>query len=31
METQQIRPALDWQPAVEYEDIRYETAPTNRL
>ena len=26
METQQIRPALDWQPAAEYEDIRYETA-----
>ena len=24
--TQQIRPALDWQPAGEYEDIRYETA-----
>jgi naphthoate synthase len=26
METQQIRPALDWQPAAEYEDIRYEIA-----
>src|SRR3954453_20371198 len=26
METQQIRTALDWQPAAEYEDIRYETA-----
>src|SRR3954468_8843677 len=26
METQQIRPALDWQPAGEYTDIRYETA-----
>src|SRR5437868_3304887 len=26
METQQIRPALDWQPAAEYQDIRYETA-----
>jgi naphthoate synthase len=24
--TQEIRPALDWQPAAEYEDIRYETA-----
>jgi naphthoate synthase len=24
--TQQIRPALDWQPAGQYEDIRYETA-----
>src|ERR671933_799799 len=24
--TQQIRPALDWQPAGEYEDIRYEIA-----
>jgi naphthoate synthase len=24
--TQEIRPALDWQPAGEYEDIRYETA-----
>jgi naphthoate synthase len=26
METQQIRTALDWQPAGEYTDIRYETA-----
>src|SRR2546421_4860448 len=26
METQQIRSALDWQPAGEYDDIRYETA-----
>jgi naphthoate synthase len=26
METQQIRPALDWQPAGEYTDIRYEIA-----
>src|SRR2546421_2411720 len=26
METQQIRSALDWQPAGEYTDIRYETA-----
>src|SRR2546423_3204600 len=26
METQQIRPALDWQPAGEYTDIRYEVA-----
>src|SRR2546423_2829009 len=26
METQQIRPALDWRPAGEYTDIRYETA-----
>src|SRR3954466_11640519 len=26
METQQIRAALDWQPAGEYTDIRYETA-----
>jgi naphthoate synthase len=26
METQQIRPALDWQQAGEYTDIRYETA-----
>src|SRR5215213_8890108 len=27
METQaQIRPALEWQPAGEYTDIRYETA-----
>jgi naphthoate synthase len=24
--TQEIRPALDWQPAGEYEDIRYEIA-----
>ena len=24
--TQEIRPALDWQPAGEYTDIRYETA-----
>jgi naphthoate synthase len=24
--TQEIRPALDWRPAGEYEDIRYETA-----
>src|ERR687884_86546 len=26
METQQIRPALDWQPVGEYDDIRYEIA-----
>src|SRR5204863_733529 len=26
METKQIRPALDWQPAGEYTDIRYEIA-----
>ena len=26
METQQIRTALDWQPAADYTDIRYETA-----
>src|SRR5690242_5006501 len=26
METQEIRRALDWQPAGEYEDIRYEIA-----
>jgi naphthoate synthase len=26
METHQIRPALDWLPAGEYTDIRYETA-----
>src|SRR3978361_2346095 len=26
METQQIRTALEWQSAGEYEDIRYETA-----
>src|SRR5919206_4796729 len=26
METHQIRTALDWQPAGEYEDIRYEIA-----
>src|SRR5947208_10114249 len=26
METQQIRRALDWQPAGEFTDIRYETA-----
>src|SRR3954466_6724268 len=26
METQQIRAALDWQPAAEYTDIRYEIA-----
>src|ERR671938_799266 len=26
METQQIRPALDWQPRARYEDIRYELA-----
>ena len=26
METQEIRSALDWQPAGEYTDIRYETA-----
>src|SRR6195952_4010038 len=26
METQQIRTALEWQPAAEYTDIRYETA-----
>src|SRR5947208_12269727 len=26
METQQIRSALDWQPAGEYTDIRYEIA-----
>src|SRR5256886_16149195 len=26
METEQIRSALDWQPAGEYTDIRYETA-----
>src|SRR3954470_16803142 len=26
METQQIRPALDWRPAGEYADIRYELA-----
>src|SRR6478735_435130 len=26
METQQIRPALEWQPAGEYTDIRYEIA-----
>src|ERR687883_958313 len=26
METQQIRTALDWQPAAEYKDIRYEIA-----
>ncbi len=24
--TQEIRPALDWQPAGQYDDIRYETA-----
>src|SRR3954447_18584953 len=24
--TQEIRPAIDWKPAGEYEDIRYETA-----
>src|SRR5205085_4532357 len=26
METQQINPALDWRPAGEYTDIRYEIA-----
>src|SRR3954469_25284207 len=26
METQQIRTALDWRPAGEFEDIRYEIA-----